>query len=112
MIKGGRKYAMNEKKDKDAYLHDVTMIDLATNWIEIRFVPETRADLVANQVELAWLTRYSLPNEIIVVRGNDLLAELKAMKAKDFVILCNLIRTINPQGQRICGKGATNHTCV
>ena len=28
------------------------MIDPATGWIEIRYVPEARADLVANQVEL------------------------------------------------------------
>ena len=29
------------------------MIDPATGWIEIRSVPEARADLVANQEELA-----------------------------------------------------------
>ena len=51
--KGGRKYAMNDKKAKDVYLQAITMIDSATNWIEIRSVPEARADLVANQVELA-----------------------------------------------------------
>ena len=54
------------KKDKDVYLHAITMIDPATSWIEIRSVPEARADLVANQVELAWLTRYSRPNKITV----------------------------------------------
>ena len=36
------------------------MINPATGWIEIRSVPEARADLVANQVELVWLTRYLL----------------------------------------------------
>ena len=35
------------------------MIDPATGWIEIRSVPEARADLVANQVELAWLIKHS-----------------------------------------------------
>ena len=39
------------------------MIDLATDWIEIRTVPEVRADLVANQVELARLPRYPLPKK-------------------------------------------------
>ena len=33
------------------------MIDPATGWVEIRAVSSARADLVANQVELAWLTR-------------------------------------------------------
>ena len=41
----------------------------ATGWIEIHSVPEARAGLVANQVELAWLTRYPLPNKIKVDRG-------------------------------------------
>ena len=31
------------------------MIDPATGWIEIRSVPESRADLVANRVELTLL---------------------------------------------------------
>ena len=50
--KGGRKYARKGKKDKDVYLRAITMIDPATGWIEIRLLPEARADLVANQVEL------------------------------------------------------------
>ena len=49
-------------------------------------VPEARANLVSNQVELAWLNRYMLPNKIIVDSGNKLLAELKFMMANDFRI--------------------------
>ena len=64
--KGGRKFEMKGKKDKSIYLQAITMIDPATGWIEICSVPEARADLVANQVELAWLTRYPLPNKITV----------------------------------------------
>ena len=48
------------------------MIDPSTGWIEIRFVLEARADLVANQVELACLTRYPLPDKIMVDRGKEL----------------------------------------
>ena len=51
-------YAMKGKKDKDVYLQAISMLDPATGWIEIHFVLEARADLVANQVELAWLTRF------------------------------------------------------
>ena len=32
------------------------MVDPATGWVEIYSVPEARADLVANQVEIDWLT--------------------------------------------------------
>ena len=68
---------MKGKKDKDVYLREITMIDPSICWIEIRSVPEARADLVTNQVELAWLTRYPLPNQITVDRGKEFLAELK-----------------------------------
>ena len=51
--KRGRKYAMKGKKHKDDYLQSVTMIDPAMGWIEIYSMPEARADLVDNQVELA-----------------------------------------------------------
>ena len=37
--KGGKKYAMKGKKDKDVYLHAITKIDPATGWIEIRSMP-------------------------------------------------------------------------
>ena len=58
------------------------MIDPATGWIKIRSVPEARADLVANQVDLAWLTKYYLPNKISVDRGKDFFAELKTYNDK------------------------------
>ena len=60
-------YAMKGKEDKDIYLQAITMIDPAIEWIEIRSVPESRADLVSNQLELAWSTNYSLLNKIIIV---------------------------------------------
>ena len=60
------------------------MIDPATRWIEICSVPEARADLFTNQVELAWLTRYPLLNKITVDRGKELLPELKTMMVNDY----------------------------
>ena len=59
------------------------MIYLAMGWIEIHSELETKADLVANQVELAWLPRYPLPNKTTVDRGKDFLAEFKTMMAND-----------------------------
>ena len=72
------------------------MIDSAIGWIEIFSLPELRVDLVANQVEEAWLTRYSLPNKITVDRGKEFLAEFKTMMANYYGILCNSIWTRNP----------------
>ena len=42
------------------------MIDPSTVLIKIRSVPETRADLVANQVELTCFTRYAFRNIMII----------------------------------------------
>ena len=66
-----KKYKMTTKSGKSVCLQAVTMIDPATGWIEICIVPSAWADLVANQVELAWLTHYPSPNKVIMDRGND-----------------------------------------
>ena len=99
--KGGRKYAIKGKKDKHVYLKAITMIDPALWWIEILSVPEARVDLVANQVELAWLTRYLLPNKIKLNRGKVLLAEFKTMMVNDYGIPCSSISLRNPQANSI-----------
>ena len=73
------------------------MIVPATGWIEIRSVSQARADLVANQVELVWLTRYPLTNKIKVDRGMELFAKFKIMMTNDYGIPCNSISVRNPQ---------------
>ena len=70
---------MKGKKDKAINLQAITMIDPAIGCIEIRSVPEARADLVADQVELAWLTRYPLPHKITIDRGKEFIAEFKTI---------------------------------
>ena len=82
------------------------MIDPATGWIEIHSVPEARVDLVANQVELAWLTRYPLPNKITIDRGKEFLAEFKIMMENDYGISHQRKK---PTSKRNCGKGTPNY---
>ena len=77
------------------------MIDPAIGWIEIRFVLEARAYLVANQVELAWLTRYPLPNKITVDKGKELFAPFKTTMSNNYGIPCNSISIRNPQANAI-----------
>ena len=84
------------------------MIDLATCWIEIRTVLSAQADRVANQVELAWLTRYSLPNKVIGDRGNEFLAEFREMITNDYGIKVKPITSRNPSQCNI-GKSARNN---
>ena len=83
------------------YLQAVTMIDPATGWIEIRTVPLAWTYLVANQVELAWLTCYPLSIKIIVDRGNEFLALFRAMIINDCSITVKPITSTNPQANAI-----------
>ena len=62
------------------------MIDETTGWIEIGTAPSARADLVSNQVELAWLICYPLPNKVIVDSGNEFLAEFREIRINDYSI--------------------------
>ena len=57
-----KKYIITTKAEK---AQAFTMIDPATGLIEIRTVESARLDLVANQVELALLTRYPLPSKVM-----------------------------------------------
>ena len=41
--KGRSKDVMTGKKDMDVYLQAITMIDPATSWIEIHYVPEAKS---------------------------------------------------------------------
>ena len=69
------------------------MIDPVTGRVELRTVRLVRADLVANQVELAWLTRYPLPNKVSLDRGNEFKAEFKSLIEKDYGIKIRTIKT-------------------
>ena len=94
---------MTTKNGKTVYLQAVTMIDPATGWIEIRTVPSARVDLVSNIVELAWLSRYPLPSQVVVDCGNGFLAEFKTMIQANYVITVKPITSRNPQPNSILG---------
>ena len=97
-LKGrGKKYQMTTKNGKTVYLQAIKMIDPATGWIEICMILSASTDLVSNIVELAWLTKYSLPSKVIVDCGNEFLAEFNTMTQADYSIAEKPITSINPQ---------------
>ena len=75
---------MTTKSGMSICLQAATMIDPATGWIELRTVLSALADLVSNQVEVAWLIYYPLPNMVIVDRGNKILAKFRDMIINDY----------------------------
>ena len=64
---------------------------------EIHPVSEARGDLTANQVELAWPTRYPLSNEIIADRYKEFVAIYITMIESDHRITCSSISIRNTQ---------------
>ena len=60
------------------------MTDLALGWIKIGTFLSAQVDLVANQVEIAWFTRYPPPNKVKVDSGNEFIAEFRVIKTRDY----------------------------
>ena len=92
-----KKYEITIKSEKSVYLQAVIMINPATGWIEIGTAPSAWVDLVANQVELAWLPHYPLPNKLIVDRRNEFLAKFREMIINDKGITVKPITSRKPQ---------------
>ena len=76
-------------------------MDQATSWFEIREIPKKRADIIANIVEQAWLTRYPWPTQIIMDRGTEFMAEFSDMIQNEYGIKRKLISTQNPQANSV-----------
>ena len=77
------------------------MMNLATVWIKIYTVPSAHMNLVAKQVELAWLTRYPLPSKVIEDRKNKFLAELKTIIKVNCCIKVKPITSRDPEAKSI-----------
>jgi hypothetical protein len=59
------------------------------------------AYVVANEVELAWLTRYPRPSIITYDRGTKFMAEFATMVKHDYGITVKALTTRNPQANAI-----------
>ena len=76
-----KKHKMTTKSGKSiSLLIVIIIVGPATDWTEIRTVPSAQAELVSNEVELTWLTRYPLPSKVIVDRGKKFLAKFREIK--------------------------------
>ena len=74
------------------------MIDPTTGWLEIEEAPGTDcADAAASLAEQQWSTRCPWPNETVMDRGEEFLAEFKAMLQDDCDFSLNHSAKRNPQ---------------
>ena len=96
-------YTINRKnkRKKALTLWALTMIDPATGWFEMREISTKSADIIANELEMAWLSRYPWPTQMIFDRGNEFKAEVAEMITKDYGIKKKPISTRNPQANVI-----------
>ena len=77
------------------------MIDPATGWFEIDWVPNKEAFTVASLAETTWLTRYPWPQQIIYDRGTEFMGEFQQMVWEDYGIKTTPITAQNPQANSI-----------
>jgi hypothetical protein len=85
------------KDPQETRLHCLTMIDPATSWFEIVEIPDKTAHVVANLLEITWLSRYPWPTEIVMDRGKEFRAEVEDAIKHQYGIRRKVITTRNPQ---------------
>ncbi len=94
-------YTIGKTKQHKTELWALTMIDPATGWFDIVQIKEKRPDYIANHLEIAWLSRYPWPTEIVMDRGSEFAREVEEMILRDYGITKKLITTRNPQANAI-----------
>ena len=67
----------------------------------VKLAPSTTAHLVSNQVELAWLSHYSVSNKVIEDSGYKILAKFKELIFNNYSIMVKPITSRNPQANSI-----------
>ena len=96
-------YTINRKNKKKnpLVLWAMTMIDPATGWFEICEIKTKSADVIANILEVIWLSRYPWPAQLIFDRGSEFKAEVQDLVTKDYGIKRKPISVRNPQANAI-----------
>eukprot|EP00957_Ditylum_brightwellii_P119532 9119832-Ditylum_brightwellii.AAC.1 len=91
----------NGKTKKDIILQCVTMIDSVASLSEIAEIKTKKANIIANIVETAWLTRYLYPPQVVLDRWKGFMVELSEMTLKDYGVKKKPITVRNPQANSI-----------
>ena len=94
-------YTIKINKKKDLILHCVTIKDPATEWFEIKQIPDNRVDTIANIVEQTQFARYPCPTQIVLDREKEFMAEFLEMIKNNYGIKKKTITTRNPQANSI-----------
>ncbi len=95
-------YQIRRKGKKTLRLQAITMIDPATGWFEIVESKTKTADVVANKVELSWLSRYPWPTKITYDHGSEFIGnEFQRLIKEEYDIEAKPSSKRNPQSNAI-----------
>ena len=95
-------YKLRRKKKTDLTLQAVTMIDPATGWFEIVETNTKSSDVIANKVEMTWLTRYPWPTMITYDHGGEFIGpEFQQLIKEEYGIKAKPASVRNPQANAI-----------
>jgi len=75
----------------------MTMVDPATGFFEIVEIGQKTADVIANWLELHWLTRYPWPTEITMDKGKEFAREVSATLKNEHGVNEKIVTSRNPQ---------------
>jgi len=81
------------------------MIDPATGFFEIVEIGQKTTDIIANWLELHWLTRYPGPTEITMDKGKEFAREVSETLKNEHGVNRKIITSRNPQANSMIERG-------
>ena len=75
----------------------MTVIDCATGFFEIVKISQKTTDIIANWLELYWLTRYPWPTEITMDIGKEFAREVSETLTNEYGVKRKIVTSHNPQ---------------
>jgi len=75
----------------------MTMIDPATGFFNIVDIGQKTADVIANWLEIHWLSRYPWPTEITIDKASEFAAEVRDTLKNKYGFVRKIITSRNPQ---------------
>ena len=70
-------------------------------WFDMTSIKTKQADVIANKLECAWLTKYPIPIQVVLNRGRDFMAEVIFLIHEEYDVKRKPITTRNMQANAI-----------
>jgi len=94
---GPYKFGDEKKPETCIELHCMTMVDPATGFFETVEISQKTADVIANWLEIHWLTRCPWPTETTVDKGSEFAREVSETLQNKCGVKRKIVTSRNPQ---------------